>query len=134
MKKLSFLLVITLLAFACEGKQGPIGPAGADGEQGDQGEQGPTGPQGPDGESGATIIYEYGVISIGNYNGSFLEIFSSYLAAEDVVQLYMSPDQSIYTWMCIAEIQIVDGRLSLYDPSVLYLGFDYMIKIIKNTG
>ncbi len=134
MKKLSFLLVITLLAFACEGKQGPIGLTGSDGEQGEQGEQGPGGPQGPPGESGATIIYVYGTISWGDYSGDFIRIYSSYLAEEDVVQVYVSADPAVYAWRCVDEIQLTNGLVYVYDFWVDYLGYDYMVKIIKNTG
>lgn len=134
MKKLSFLLVITLLAFACEGKQGPIGPAGPEGEQGQQGEQGPEGPEGPPGESGATIIYEYGVISIGDYSDNYIWIFSTYLDEDDVVQVYVTPDQSIYAWLCVSEIELTNGLVYVYDPLYGFLGWEYMLKIIKNSG
>ncbi len=134
MKKLSFLLVITLLAFACEGKQGTIGLTGSDGEQGEQGEQGPQGPEGPPGESGATIIYEYGVISIGDYSNNYIWIYSAYLDEEDVVQVYLSPDQSVYAWLLVPAIELTYGLVYVYDPSYTFLGFEYMIKIIKNTG
>ncbi len=134
MKKLSFLLVITLLAFACEGKQGTIGLTGSDGEQGEQGDQGPGGPQGPPGESGATIIFDYGVILVGDYSNNYIWLFSSYLAEEDVVQVYVTPDQSLYAWLCASEIELTNGLVYVYDPSYNFLGWEYMIKIIKNSG
>ena len=131
MKKLSLFVLLAFLLFACEGKQGPVGPIGP---QGDQGDQGDPGLQGPPGESGATIIYLTGVVSNGNYNASFIEIISTYIETEDIVQVYMTPDQSLYAWLLIYDIQIMEGAVGIYDPSHVYLGFDYMVKIIKSSG
>ena len=122
MKKLNFLFIIALLAFACEGKQGPMGP---------EGEQGPAGPPG---ESGATIIYEYGTISVGDYDGSYIEIYSTDLNEYDVVQFYVTPDQSVYAWLFVSEIELTDGLVYVYDPSHYFLGWQYMVKIIKRSG
>ncbi len=119
MKKLSFLVLIALLTFACEGKQGPVGPQGE---------------QGTDGESGATIIYESGVIVIADYESSYIVIYTAYIDETDVVQVYLSPDQAIYTWFCVSEIELTDGRVFILDPGFAYLGYDYMVKIIKSSG
>ncbi len=116
MKKLSFLVMIALLTFACEGKQGPVGPQGADGE------------------SGATIIYESGVIVIADYESSYIVIYTAYIDETDVVQVYLSADQAIYTWFCVSEIELTDGRVFIFDPGFAYLSWDYMVKIIKSSG
>ena len=116
MKKLSFLILIALLTFACEGKQGPVGPQGADGE------------------SGATIVYESGVIVIADYESSYIVIYTAYIDETDVVQVYLSPDQDVYSWLCISEIEITDGRVFIFDSGFEYLGYDYMVKIIKSSG
>ncbi len=110
MKKLSFLLVITLLAFACEGKQGPVGP---------------------EGPRGTTTILLSGIIANGDYDGSFCKIYSFYIDDEDVVQVYISSDRSQWSWTFVDDFRLADGRVSIYDPYRDYLGYDYEIKIIK---
>ncbi len=131
MKKLSFLILIALLTFACEGKQGPVGPSGSDGEQGQQGEQGP---EGPPGESGPIMIYVSGAIVIADYESSYIVIYTASIDETDVVQVYLSPDQDVYSWLCISEIEITDGRVFIFDPGFAYLSWDYMVKIIKSSG
>jgi hypothetical protein len=108
------------ILFACEGKEGPMGP------------EGPAGPPGPPGEDGATIIYEYGVISAGDYSGGYIGIDSDYLEETDVVQFYVSPDPDFYTWAMWPLIEITDGTIYAYDPDINLVGFDYMLKIIKS--
>lgn len=93
---------------------------------------GPAGPPGPAGEDGATIIYEYGVISIGDYSSGYVAIDSDYLEETDVVQLYVSPDPVIYTWAMWPLFEITDGTIYAYDPDYDLLGLDYMLKIIKD--
>lgn len=120
MKRVWLVGLVALILFACEGKQGPMGP------------EGPAGPPGPAGEDGATIIYDYGTVSIGDYSGSYVVIDSDFLEETDVVQIYFSPDPDIWSWAMWPLFEITDGTIYVYDPDVALLGFDYMLKIIKN--
>ena len=122
MKGVITLLVAALMLLSCEGKQGPVGP------------EGPAGPAGPAGEDGATIIYEYGTVSIGDYNSGYIIIDSDFLEETDVVQIYFSPDPDVWTWAMWPLFEITDGTIYVYDPDVDLLGYDYMLKLIKDMG
>ncbi|OQX91012.1 MAG: hypothetical protein B6D58_09020 [candidate division Zixibacteria bacterium 4484_95] len=111
MKKLVVLLFLVIL-FACEGKQGPMGP---------------TGP------SGATIIYITGVISNGDYEGDWIQFNNWYIEEDAVVQVYFSQDKDEYAWLFIEEFQLTRSIIYVYDPWREYLGYDYEIKIIKDS-
>ena len=110
MKKLSLVLIITLLAFACVEKQGPVGPEGPRGTR--------------------TIILS-GVIANGHYDGSFCRIYSPDIYDEDVVQVYISEDHTPWYWTFVYDFRLSHGRVSIYDPERDYLGYNYKIKIIK---
>ncbi len=125
------LIAIMVLAFsglACQGDVGPIGPAGQDGAEG------ATGPPGQPGEDGAVIISIYGSISNSDYENNFIYIESSYISDDDVVQLWMSSDAETWAYQFIEETYLTNGRVAVYDPYEEYLGWDYIVKIIKNQG
>lgn len=123
MKSAIILLLLPAIIFiACEGKQGPMGPIGFTGSMG---------PQGPPGEP-ATIIIVNGTVGTGNYNGNWLQIYSSYIHDEDLVILYLCADPDSWAWFIPDEaLNLTDGRVSINDQFRDYLGYDYMVKIIQ---
>ncbi len=127
-------LLLALVSLGCEGDTGPAGPAGETGADGPQGPTGPTGPTGPPGEDGAVIIHVYGTISISDYQGNLINILSSYISDTDVVQLWMSSDPALWAYQFIEDVQLTNGRVYVYDPLQDYLGWEYVLMIIKDSG
>jgi hypothetical protein len=121
MRTFLLLLVSVFILFSCEGKEGPMGPAGPQGEPG------------PEGPPGATIIYEYGVVLNSDYSQDYIWLYSSYLEEEDVVQVYFSPNSNTYAWALEDQIELTNGLVYVYDSFQTYLGWEYMIKIIKSN-
>jgi hypothetical protein len=116
MKRVVCILGIAMLLFACEGDQGPVGP------------------QGPPGPSGAAITYIYGVIGTGDYSGAFIQIDHYAIDEDAVTQFYVSQNSDDYAWVFIEDFQLTEDRIYVYDPSRDYLGFDYMIMIVYDSG
>lgn len=129
MRKLTMILMLLAIAvFACEG---PVGPPG---DQGIQGDQGIPGEDGAPGQDGAVIITVYGSISNSNYDGDWMEISSSYVGEEDVIQLYVSPDSELWAWRHVEGLQVTNSAVAFYDPGRDYLGYDFLLKIIKDQS
>jgi len=123
MKRVLLAAMLSLIMFACEGKQGPMGP---------QGEQGIQGIPGTAGNDGAVITYVVGVVSIGDYDGAWIEFYNTNFQEDAITQVYISPDADNYAWEFLGEFQMANGVLYIYDPSVYLMGFDYMVMIIEN--
>jgi hypothetical protein len=131
------IIAILLACFlvACEGEQGAMGPQGEVGEQGPQGEQGPLGPEGPPGSDGTvTVIYITGVVSNSLYtyeDGEFwIDIYHSMIQEDAITQVYLSSDKDVYAWWSLDSWQLTNGAIYIHDPNQVFLGWDFMIKII----
>ncbi|MCD6160819.1 MAG: collagen-like protein [candidate division Zixibacteria bacterium] len=127
MKRVLLAVMLCLIMFACEGKQGPVGP------QGMQGEQGPQGIPGTDGDDGAVITYVVGVVSVGDYNGNCIDLYNTNFQEDAITQVYISPDAGPYAWGFLSEFQMGNGVLYIYDPYGDYMGWDYMVMVIENS-
>ena len=116
MKRVVFAVILMFLFISCSGKTGPTGPAG------------------PRGYSGATIIYVIGVISSGQYHGSTIWIENPNIEEDAIVEVFASPDKNTYAYQNIYDFELTHTRIYISDGSMQYLGYDYMVKIIPNSG
>jgi hypothetical protein len=116
MRKIAFVLALSLLFISCSGKTGP------------------TGPQGPRGDSGASIIYIIGIFSSADYHGSTIWIDDLNIEEDAIVEVFASQDKDVYAYLNIADFQLTNSRIYILDAAHDYLGYDYMIKIIPNSG
>ncbi|MBA7637930.1 hypothetical protein ES703_45579 [subsurface metagenome] len=140
-----FAIAIVLLC-GCEGpegqqgSQGPVGPAGlqgahgANGSDGSDGQDGEDGEPGPEGPPGAAIIPISGIISIGDYAGDYIRLYHDSIDVSDVVQVYVTSDPSVYSWMFWSDYAVTSGRVSLYDPNRYLFGWHVLVLVINQEG
>jgi hypothetical protein len=136
-----WLAYICLIVPNCEGPQGPGGPAGTEGAQGvagppggdgAPGPQGPAGPQGDQGPPGINFVTFQGTITSGHYDGDWIQLVNSQIAEGDFVNAYVSPDQSVWAWQSIYDYQYTNLVIWIYDPDQYWLGYDYLVCLMKN--
>lgn len=133
MIKITTAILLACFMLACEGEQGPMGP------QGQQGSQGPPGPDGSPGNDGTvTVIYITGVVSNSLYgtwdNEFYVNIYHNLIQEDAITQVYLSSDKDVYAWWLMDAWQLTNGAVYIYDPNKVFLGWDYMIKIIPTDN
>ena len=128
------LLVLALSFIGCEGPEGPVGPQGSQGLPGNDGEPGEDGQPGPEGPPGVAIIPISGVISIGNYQGNpdFARVEDYRIGENDVVQVFVTSDPTVYAWSFWPLYAVQPGWVSIYDPDHDLIGYHYLILVIKS--
>ena len=143
-----FLILICIVWFAlgCEGEQGITGAQGIsgedgqdgddgqdgeDGEDGEDGDDGQDGDDGEDGEDGVPIILISGRINSGDYVGDFAVVYDDRIAINDVVQVYLNLDPDRNAWVFMPLFAVTSGSIGIYDPDYDYIGYLYIILVIK---
>jgi hypothetical protein len=127
-----FGIIILLIVSGCS-KEGPMGPSGPQGVTGPQGPEGPPGPPGEDGSTVETLVLS-GTIAVGDYitfdGVDYISIVDSAFLGGDVVQAFVSPDSTLYTWMTIGDFEVGQDVGYIYDPNHYFVGYHYKIVIV----